>query len=137
MAEIELTFTPQPAHVRTARQVAVALARRAGLPDSAMDAVRLAVGETCGLVVALQRESSPEVPVSVVFDDSHGLSVDVSGTRALDSAEGADAIAVLSEAAPTSDGLPVGVSLAVVTELVPSVKVTTSSDGVRMTLGWS
>lgn len=137
MAEVELSFTPQPAHVRTARQVAVALARRAGLPDSAMDAVRLAVGEACGLVVALQHRSSPDEPVSVVFDDSGGLSVDVRGALALDEAEGAEAVALLSDAAePTPDGLPVGASLAIVTELVPRLDVSTSPAGIRLTLGW-
>lgn len=138
MAEVELSFAPQPAHLRIARQVAVALARRAGLPDSVMDAVRLAVGETCGLVVALHRESSPDQPVSVVFDDSDGLSVDVRGAFALAEAEGPEAIALLSEAAePLSDGLPVGASLAIVSELVPHLEVTTSPAGVRLILGWS
>jgi serine/threonine-protein kinase RsbW len=138
MAEVELSFTPQPAHVRTARQVAVALARRAGVPDAAMDSVRLAVGETCGLVVALQQASSPEDEVTVVFDDSDGFLVDVRGTTPFEAADGPTAVAMLSGAAePSSDGLPVGAALAVVTELVPKLEVATSPDGVRLVLAWS
>lgn len=138
MAEVELSFTPQPTHVRTARQVAVALARRAGLPDSLMDSVRLAVGETCGLVVELQRISSPKEKVAVTFDDTDGLVVDVRGSTSFESANGEQAISLLSNAVePSADGLPVGAALAVVTELVPSLEVTTSPDGIRLVLSWS
>lgn len=137
MAEVELSFAARPAHVRTARQIAVALARRASLAESAMDSVRLAVSEACGLVVALQRSASPHDPVTVVFEDESGLSIDVRGTSALKEAEGAAAIAVLAEAVvPVADELPAGASLAVVSELAPRLEVSTSADGVSLSMGW-
>ncbi len=137
MAEVELSFAPRPAHVRTARQVAVALARRANLAEPAMDSVRLAVSEACGLMVALQRAAAPHDPVTVVFEDGSGLSIDVRGTSPLEKAEGDAAISVLAEAVrPTHDELPAGASLAVVTELAPRLDVTTSPDGVSLTMGW-
>ncbi len=137
MAKIELSFAARPAHVRTARQVAVTLARRLQLPESALDAVRLAVGEACGLVVALQRETRPDDPVVVTFDDSKGLAVDVRGVIALESAEGDQAVDILAAAAePVLDELPVGATLAVVSELVPRLDVTTSPDGVTVAMRW-
>ncbi|MEV7908395.1 ATP-binding protein, partial [Streptomyces anulatus] len=44
MATVELTFSALPAHVRTARLVATAIARRTGVEESLLDEVRLAVG---------------------------------------------------------------------------------------------
>ncbi|MGH3727189.1 MAG: ATP-binding protein [Micromonosporaceae bacterium] len=55
MPTVRLGFSPAPAHVRTARLVAVAVARRAGVPESLLDEVRLAVGEACSRAVALHR----------------------------------------------------------------------------------
>ncbi len=43
--ELELPATPE--HVRTARLVSVAVARRVGLDDQIVEEVRLAVGEAC------------------------------------------------------------------------------------------
>jgi anti-sigma regulatory factor (Ser/Thr protein kinase) len=55
-AAVTLRFTPVPEHVRTARLVATAVARRIGLVDEQLDAVRLAVGEACAR--AVQRSES-------------------------------------------------------------------------------
>lgn len=52
MSPVVLTFAPGPEHVRTARLVVVAVARRAGLEDSRLDDVRLAVGELCARAVS-------------------------------------------------------------------------------------
>ncbi|HEX6234076.1 MAG TPA: ATP-binding protein [Jiangellaceae bacterium] len=137
MATVELRFAAKPAHVRTARQVAVTLARRVNLGTPALDAVRLAVGEACGLVVALQQETHPDEPVVVTFDDTKGLSIDVCGAVELESAEGIAAVDVLAAAVePVVDELPVGASLAVVSALVPRLDVVTSADGVTMSMRW-
>jgi hypothetical protein len=137
MATVELSFSARPAHVRTARQVAVTLARRINLPEPVLDAVRLAVGEACGLVVALQQESRPDDPVVVTFDDSRGLAIDVRGAVALEAAVGSRAIDLLAAAAePVVDELPVGASLAVVSELVPRLTVATSPAGVTVSMRW-
>ncbi len=55
MATVRLGFSPAPAHVRTARLVAVAVARRAGVAEGLLDEVRLAVGEACSRAVALHQ----------------------------------------------------------------------------------
>ena len=52
MATVELRFSALPAHVRTARLVAAAVARRAGVDEAVLDEVRLAVGEACSRAVA-------------------------------------------------------------------------------------
>ena len=41
MATVEVTFTPLPAHVRTARLVATAVARRSGVHESLLDEVAI------------------------------------------------------------------------------------------------
>lgn len=68
-APVVLRFAPLPEHVRTARLVAVALARRAGVEDGLLDEVRLAVGEACSRAVGLHRSAAPEVPIVVHLDD--------------------------------------------------------------------
>jgi Histidine kinase-like ATPase domain len=140
VATVELSFVPRPAHVRTARQVAVALARRAGLGDDILDEVRLAVAEACGLALALQRRNRPDDPVVLVFDDDAGLTVDVRTSAPLDPASGDHALSVLAAAVPRpavmAEELPVGASLAVLAEVAPRLAVTTSAAGLRLELGW-
>ena len=43
MATVRLSFSPAPVHVRTARLVGVAVARRAGVAEQLLDEVRLAM----------------------------------------------------------------------------------------------
>jgi anti-sigma regulatory factor (Ser/Thr protein kinase) len=64
---VSLRFAPLPEHVRTARLVAVALARRAGVEEGLLDEVRLAVGEACSRAVGLHRSAAPGEPVLVRF----------------------------------------------------------------------
>src|SRR5215472_11559116 len=72
MAMVEVAFTPLPAHVRTARLVAVAVARRSGVADSLLDEVRLAVGEACSRAVEAHRQHCPAEPVKIALTDSGG-----------------------------------------------------------------
>lgn len=139
MAVVELSFVAHPAHVRTARQVAVAIARRSQVPDEVLDEVRLAVGEACGLAVMLQRQERPDDPVFLVFEDGAGLAVDVRSTAPLESATGDAALKLLTDAivpSPDMAELPVGAALAVLAELVPRLHVTTSPQGMQLALGW-
>ena len=53
MALVELLLSPLPSHVRTARLVVLAAARRAGLEDGLVDEIRLAVSESTSRAVAL------------------------------------------------------------------------------------
>jgi serine/threonine-protein kinase RsbW len=55
MPTVEVSFTALPAHVRTARLVATAVARRSGVDEALLDEVRLAVGEACSRAVEAHR----------------------------------------------------------------------------------
>lgn len=69
-AQVVLRFAPLPEHVRTARLVAVAMARRSGVEEGLLDEVRLAVGEACSRAVGLHRGAAPRAPVEVRLIDS-------------------------------------------------------------------
>ncbi|WP_300611333.1 ATP-binding protein [Trebonia sp.] len=69
MATVEVTFTPLPAHVRTARLVATAVARRSGVDESLLDEVRLAVGEACSRAVEAHQRHCPGQPIRVALTD--------------------------------------------------------------------
>ena len=120
--------------------MAVALARRAGLTDDVLDEIRLAVGEACSLALSLQRQSRPDEPLVLVFDDDAGLTVDVRASALLDPASGDHALSVLAAAVPppavTAEELPVGAALAVLAEFAPRLDVTTSEAGMRLELAW-
>ncbi|MBY8881402.1 ATP-binding protein [Actinacidiphila acidipaludis] len=78
MPTVELLFSAQPEHVRTARLVAAAVARRAGVDEAALDEVRLAVGEACSRAVGLHRNSGVEDPVRVrLTEDEKKFSIEV------------------------------------------------------------
>lgn len=70
MATVRLGFSPAPAHVRTARLVAVAVARRAGVAEGLFDELRLAVGEACSRAVALHRRHGCSQLIVVEMDDA-------------------------------------------------------------------
>src|ERR1700761_489763 len=69
MATVEVTFTPLPVHVRTARLVATAGARRSGVAESLLDEVRLAVGEACSRAVEAHLRHCPGQPIRVALTD--------------------------------------------------------------------
>src|ERR1700744_1845334 len=69
MATVEVTFTPLPVHVRTARLVAPAGARRCGVAESLLDEVRLAVGEACSRAVEAHLRHCPGQPIRVALTD--------------------------------------------------------------------
>ncbi|WP_432506969.1 ATP-binding protein [Kineococcus arenarius] len=52
MPTVDLRFTPLPEHVRTARLVAVSVARRAGFGEDQLDEIRIAIGEACARAVS-------------------------------------------------------------------------------------
>src|SRR5512135_164219 len=72
MPTVEVTFTPLPAHVRTARLVATAVARRSGVDEALLDEVRLAVGEACSRAVEAHQEHCPAEPVRVALTGTNG-----------------------------------------------------------------
>lgn len=134
-AAVVLRFAPLPEHVRTARLVAVALARRVGVEDGLLDEVRLAVGEACSRAVGLHRSNAPEEPVLVRLHDgdgSFGVEVvdKVSGGPVPKPADGEDEDQALADVVDTDMGL------AVLRGLVDELDVRLTAEGGLIRMGW-
>lgn len=149
MAVVELMLPALPLHVRTARMVTVAAARRAGLSGELVDELRLAVGEACARAVALHARHAPDQRVGIsVTDDVLGLTVTVTdsgpaaGPAVDDVATGLLSTEPLDHVATAgASGLPAfavdpNVSLAVLSGLVDEVSVQTSDGGTTVTMRW-
>ena len=63
--------------MRTARLVAVAAARRAGVDEDAVDDVRLAVGEAVARAVLRHASAGTDSDVEIVLADDDGFAVEV------------------------------------------------------------
>ena len=102
MATVEVTFPPLPAHVRTARLVATAVARRSGIDESLLDEVRLAVGEACSRAVEGAPASTAQgEPIRVVLcDDGERFEVVVTDAAPAD----ADGVAPVAAARQGGNG---------------------------------
>ena len=124
VATVELRFSALPAHVRTARLVAAAVARRSGVEEAVLDEVRLAVGEACSRAVHLHRRYCPDRPVTVTLvDDPDIFRVMVADEAPADDASEDVGLEDLTEAADLHDIVPPGVGLAVIAGLVDDVAV--------------
>ncbi|MBD0742054.1 ATP-binding protein [Streptomyces sp. CBMA152] len=137
MATVELRFSAQPEHVRTARLVAAAVARRAGVDEAVLDEVRLAVGEACSRAVGLHRAYGVAAPVRVVLtEEEKAFSIEVGdevpGTGSGGAAPGARDAASQDE---LDDAGEDEMGLAVISGLVDDVEVTSDESGgvIRMT----
>jgi anti-sigma regulatory factor (Ser/Thr protein kinase) len=73
---VALRFQAAPEHVRTARLVAVAVARRAGMDEVRLDEIRLAVGEMCARAVRRSLQPGTAGDILVELDDQ-GPTLDV------------------------------------------------------------
>lgn len=143
MATVELTFSALPAHVRTARLIATAVARRAGVAEDLLDEVRLAVGEACSRAVEAHRLHCPDEPVRIeLCDDSGRFEVtvtDVAPSEDADLAGDAD-----ESGAATANGYELasllpdmsGFGLAVIVGLAEDVEVYPSAKGMRVKMSW-
>jgi serine/threonine-protein kinase RsbW len=154
MATVEVTFTPLPAHVRTARLVATAVARRSGVDEALLDEVRLAVGEACSRAVEAHQRHCPAEPVRIEMIDQGERFVVVvsdhapttprtsSGPSAPASANGGSAGPAGAgrsiEVAHEEDGgvIPAGFGLAVISGLADDVHVSSTSAGVTVRMSW-
>jgi anti-sigma regulatory factor (Ser/Thr protein kinase) len=137
MATVEMTFTPLPAHVRTARLVATAVARRSGVPEALLDEVRLAVGEACSRAVEVHQQRCPGEPVRVALTGAgERFEVVVTNTGARD-----DGLAWPPQPAAGPDGhdaaaLPGQLGLAVIAGLADDVSVSRNGDGLSIRMSW-
>lgn len=137
-APVVLRFAPMAEHVRTARLIAVALARRAGVEDGLLDEVRLAVGEACSRAVGLHRALPEPQPVVVRLDDGGGRF----GVEVLDVVPAAPAPAG-SEAEPDDpedaegvDEISGEMGLAVLAGLVEDLDVSMTAEGGIIRMHW-
>ncbi|KAB7847721.1 ATP-binding protein [Streptomyces mobaraensis] len=141
MATVELLFSALPEHVRTARLVAAAVARRAGVDEAVLDEVRLAVGEACSRAVGLHRNGGISSPVRVrLTEDEKKFSIEVGddaphpvvtevvvgGTTVTTAAEHDDA------GAEGEDDM----GLAVISGLVDDVEVSADENGGVIRMSW-
>ncbi|MCH0565087.1 MULTISPECIES: ATP-binding protein [unclassified Streptomyces] len=133
MATVELRFSALPEHVRTARLVAAAVARRAGVEEAVLDEVRLAVGEACTRAVGLHQLSGVTEPVKVVLiEEEKQFSIEV-GDRAPHQVPGEPSDAGDgSDAEPEEDEM----GLAVISGLVDDVEVSTGEHGGLIRMTW-
>jgi anti-sigma regulatory factor (Ser/Thr protein kinase) len=143
MATVEVTFTPLPAHVRTARLVATAVARRSGVDEALLDEVRLAVGEACSRAVEAHRRHCPGEPVKIEMTDQGERFVVVVSDQAPTSnaalhgaAAGANGHGVATPVQGTDDAIPAGFGLAVISGLADEVHVSSTSAGVSVRMSW-
>lgn len=147
MATVEVTFTPLAAHVRTARLVATAVARRSGVAESLMDEVRLAVGEACSRAVETHASQCPDEPVRVALSSQEGRFeievVTAGGPGDLGAGSAAGLGPSGSAAGPgfvpkPADGnlMPPGFSLAVIAGLADDVQISETEAGTSVKMSW-
>ncbi|MYR44006.1 ATP-binding protein [Streptomyces sp. SID5910] len=134
MATVELRFSALPEHVRTARLVAAAVARRAGVDEAVLDEVRLAVGEACTRAVGLHQHGGITAPVNVsLIEEEKQFSIEV-GDKAPHAVigPGAPEAAAVEDAETEEDEM----GLAVISGLVDDVEVSAGQDGGRIRMTW-
>ncbi|MDJ0384457.1 ATP-binding protein [Streptomyces sp. G-G2] len=155
MATVELRFSAQPEHVRTARLVAAAVARRAGVEEAVLDEVRLAVGEACSRAVGLHRGNGLTAPVRVVLTEEEkvfsievgdevpgppgGTSASRSGGRSGEPGGSVGHPGFPGPGAPAADAdvdTEDEMSLAVISGLVDDVEVTSGESGGVIRMSW-
>ncbi|GHJ34611.1 ATP-binding protein [Streptomyces sp. TS71-3] len=133
MATVELRFSPLPEHVRTARLVAAAVARRSGVDEAVLDEVRLAVGEACTRAVGLHQINGLSEPVYVLLiEEEKQFSIEV-GDEAPHSVAGVGA----SGGGPDVDAESEDeMGLAVISGLVDDVEVSAGENGGHIRMSW-
>jgi hypothetical protein len=156
MATVTLRLTPQRAHVRTARLVAAAMARRSGVPEELLDEVRLAVGEACGRAVQLHERHglNDAVVVTLADDDRFEVTVQDAAPSKGHPGDGhpydGDGSARLDGRAAVGNGddrgtsqaweepLNAGLGLALLDALVEDITVDATDDdhGTRVRMSW-
>jgi len=129
MTTVELRFSPLPEHVRTARLVAAAVARRAGVDEAVLDEVRLAVGEACSRAVGLHTGHGLDTPVRMALtEDEKAFRIEV----------GDDVPRVHGPASGSlAEGDDADLGLAVISGLVDDIEVTADGDGGLIRMSWS
>ena len=145
MATVEMRFTPLPAHVRTARLVATAVARRSGVAEALLDEVRLAVGEACSRAVEVHQVHCPAEPVRVALTGS-GDRFEVVVTNTAGRGGAANGASAAAAPQPAAGGrtavsslpppMPAELGLAVIAGLADDVQVSRTDTGLSIRMSW-
>jgi anti-sigma regulatory factor (Ser/Thr protein kinase) len=150
MPTVELRFTALPAHVRTARLLAAVVARRAGIDESLVDEVKLAVGEACARAVGIHQVHAGDQDVLVELSDDDGCfavavrdrgpadadtAVEVTGEPVAELPDLLDAHDLTSADDPGAP-LPPGFGLAVIAGLVDNLEVVAADPGTVVRMTW-
>jgi anti-sigma regulatory factor (Ser/Thr protein kinase) len=132
MSTVRLSFSPAPVHVRTARLVGVAVARRAGVAEELLDEVRLAIGEACTRAVALHRQYGVPDLVLVEMSDEGGYVVRVIDRAPIEAGLGLTALRPdeLAQESLTDEALTVGVGFALLAGFVEDLQVRPVDEGI-------
>lgn len=131
---VTLRLPPSAAHVRTARLIAAAMARRSGVDDTVLDEVRLAVGEACARAVRMQERQGVGSPVTVEFGETGRFRVSVvDGAKVGSGEEPTAGTAAAPWADPSGDALGLALLGAVVQDLVVDQD---AAGGTRVTMSW-
>ncbi|MDQ6875274.1 MAG: ATP-binding protein [Actinomycetota bacterium] len=134
MPTVRLQISPTPAHVRTARLVATAVARRGGVADGALDEIRFAVGEACARAVDLHERHAPDQLVTMLLQDEGEFVVTVldAAPAGAETTQG-DPLEELDRLyAQPGDGdgpMPAGFGLAVIGGLVDDLEISPIEGG--------
>jgi anti-sigma regulatory factor (Ser/Thr protein kinase) len=143
MATVDVSFTALPAHVRTARLVALAVARRTGVAEELLDEVRLAVGEACSRAVGVHAKHAPDTPISMLLsDDDSVFTVEVIDAGPLEDDPSDAAFRALDVTSTSLDGdeviegVPAGFGLVVIGGLVDQMSVANDGNGTHVKMAW-
>jgi anti-sigma regulatory factor (Ser/Thr protein kinase) len=141
-ANVDVTVTlrlpPNAAHVRTARLIAAAMARRSGVGEDVLDEVRLAVGEACARAVRVQERQGVAAPVTLEFGETGRFSVSVLDRAKTGSGDELTAVASgAGTATPWADPTGDSLGLALLGAVVQDLDVEQDVDGgTRVTMSW-
>lgn len=132
MSTVRLSFSPAPVHVRTARLVGVAVARRAGVAEELLDEVRLAIGEACTRAVALHRQYELSDLVLMEMADQGSYTVRVIDRAPVEAGLGLAALPPdeLADESLTDEALTTGVGFALLAGFVEDLQVRPVDEGV-------
>ena len=135
---VTLRLPPSAAHVRTARLIAAAVARRSGVSEELLDEVRLAVGEACARAVRQHERHGMSSAVTVEFVEGERFRVAVvDRAEVVPGGNGYSASLVPGQAPwadPSGDALGLALLGAVVQDL--AVSPDRDSGGTRVTMSW-
>ncbi|MFY0409561.1 ATP-binding protein [Solicola sp. PLA-1-18] len=140
MPPVRLSIAADPANVRVARLVAVAMARARGYAEPVVDDVRLAVGEACGRAVLTHLDGGidEQVVVELVGDET-GLDVRVTDAEASDG--GAPLVTLHDEsgdpAVLAAEGIYLVDAVAVVGGVADSLDVSQGPTGTTLAMHWA